>query len=101
MFDKTGDTRLGTFKERLNNCRIGIRYDKQFRNYAIKQRYMSGFNAISHCPWCGAKFPTDLSSQWDSILLNEYNLDNPFNSKQAKLIPAEFLTDEWWKKRGL
>lgn len=54
------ETCCETLKERLNDCRIGIRYDKQYGDYAIKQRYMSGYNSISHCPWCGSKFPVSL-----------------------------------------
>lgn len=56
---------------------------------------------IEFCPWCSAKLPESLSDVRDSILLDEYGIDDEFDKKQAKKIPAEFLTDEWWKKRGL
>jgi len=58
--------------------------------------------ANTFCPSCGTKFPSDLSSVRYEILKNEYGIeDSPFNKKQKKLIPKEFKTEEWWRKRGL
>jgi hypothetical protein len=94
------DTCCETLKKRLNNCRIGIRYDRQDRSYAIKERYMSGYNSITHCPWCGSKLPSDLYDTREEVLKKEFGIDED-DRTQAKKVPAEFLTDEWWKKRGL
>ena len=52
-----------------------------------------------YCPWCGAEFPKSLAEQWHVILETEYGID-PDYKKNEKKIPAEFKTDEWWKKRG-
>jgi uncharacterized protein DUF6980 len=56
---------------------------------------------VHYCPYCGTQLPKDLVDEWMNILENEYNIDDPYDSKQKKLIPKEFKTDEWWKKRGL
>jgi hypothetical protein len=42
-----------------------------------------------------------LKDEWFDILEKEYELDNPaWDLEQKEKIPAEFKTDEWWKKRG-
>ena len=53
-----------------------------------------------YCPWCGTILPTSLSKQWYAILATEYAIEIPDLPKNAAKIPAEFKTDEWWKKRG-
>ena len=55
---------------------------------------------IEYCPWCSEKLPTTLYSEWLKILEKEYGLNDPDNKEQKLLIPDEFKTDEWWKKRG-
>jgi hypothetical protein len=42
----------------------------------------------------------DIYSEWCDILEKEYGLTDP-RGKDANEVPAEFQTDEWWKKRGL
>lgn len=56
---------------------------------------------IYFCPWCGSKLPKNLHKEWFDILEKEYGLDLPDIPDQKKKIPAEFKTDEWWKKRRL
>jgi hypothetical protein len=46
------------------------------------------------------KLPTSLRDIWFEILEKEYGLERPI-SKDKDSVPQEFLTDEWWKKRGL
>jgi hypothetical protein len=59
---------------------------------------------IEFCPFCGCKFPDELSAKMQEIILEElgddYLPDNEGNEPKKKL-PEEFLTDEWWKKHGL
>lgn len=50
---------------------------------------------------CGTKLPANLRNEWFDILEQEHGLQNPHSSEQRDKIPAEFLTDEWWKRRGL
>ena len=56
---------------------------------------------ISHCPRCGAKFPESLCDQWHDIMEKEFGLKGLIGPDEAKLIPEEYKTEAWWKKRGL
>lgn len=56
---------------------------------------------VYFCPYCGTKLPKDLVVERWEILEKEYGITDPYDTKQKKRIPQEFMTDEWWKKRGL
>lgn len=88
-----------TFKSFLNDCKVGLEYEKDERRFSILIK--KGSQGINNCPWCGAKLPSHLAEKREEILLNEYGIDDMYDTEQAKKIPAEFFTDEWWKKRGL
>lgn len=90
-----------TFKEFLNDCKVGLKYEKDERRFSILIARDMGSQAINNCPWCGFKLPPCLFERREEILLNEYGLDDPFSNEQKDKVPAEFLTDEWWKRRGL
>jgi hypothetical protein len=76
-------------------------FNKKFRGYYLIATKGPGGKEMSYCPFCGKRLPKELSDEWFDILEKEYGLDLPLTSKQYDRIPAEFLTDEWWKKRGL
>jgi len=80
--------------------RISIYYSKRFREYSIETT-SGAYQMISHCPFCGKKLPARLRDTLFDILEEQYNIDSPFDEEQSKLIPEEFKTDEWWKKRNL
>ena len=75
-----------------------IDYDSTWRQYAIKVNETI-IQLIDYCPWCGVKLPQPLNNKWFQILEEEYYIIDP--SKNKGKIPKEFLTDEWWKERGL
>src|SRR5690348_5911143 len=82
--------------------KIYVGYGPRYREYFIYDK--SGFNngyLLWHCPWCAKKLPSSVRDQWFEVLEKEYNLDDPWSDEQEKLVPKEFTTDEWWKKRGL
>jgi hypothetical protein len=74
---------------------------------------------MSYCPFCGTEFPPDLVEKWAQVILEElgpeYLVEFETNYQksirknyvpdpdlpEAKPLPEEFKTDEWWKKRGL
>jgi len=56
---------------------------------------------IEYCPWCGTKFPKDLAQEKADILQNEHLHNDDNCTLDDSCFPAEFLTDQWWKKRGL
>ena len=57
------------------------------------------FVGIKFCPWCGEKLPKELDDEWGTILEKEYGIKMPGLNKDK--VPQEFLTEDWWKKRGL
>ena len=80
-------------------------YEPDIRRYAIKEIHENTTgvmsNVIKYCPWCSTTLPTPLADLWEDVLRKEYGFVNPMDALKKKLIPAEFLTDEWWKKRSL
>ena len=82
--------------------RLYIGYNPKFREYFVNRKddKMIVFGLI-YCPWCAKKLPISVRSQWFEALEKEYGLDDPWSDEQDKLLPEEFKTDEWWKKRGL
>ncbi len=63
------------------------------KDYGIRQR-------VIYCPWCGKKLPKDLLDEIEEALEKEYGIGQK-DLNNDELIPPEFRTDEWWKKRGL
>lgn len=91
----------------LKDPRVAIVYWPCFRVYAIPflQKgkcisYVTKGSALDHCPWCAKKLPKNLTDEWFATLEKEYNLNDPDSKEQQRLVPKEFKTDEWWKKRG-
>jgi hypothetical protein len=88
----------------LDDIRIPLVYSPIYREYSIPLLYKGKTTALQrifYCPWCNTKLPTSLRSEWFSILKDEYNLDDPWDKEEEKLVPGEFKTDEWWIKRKL
>ena len=92
--DRLYDLVLGDEKDTTR-----LQYIPNIRTYAIlnKKEY-GGFEPMDYCPFCGAKLPERLDDKLTEILQKEYGLNSWRDYKKA---PAEFHTDEWWKKRGL
>ncbi len=91
----------------LDDIRVPILYFPVPREYALlmleegrKRGRMNAVQGIIYCPWCNKKLPESLRDKWFEILEKEYNLDDPDSKEQQNLIPNEFKTDEWWKKRS-
>ncbi len=78
-----------------------VNYSPKAREYYLKSLKGPYCRTIEFCPWCGSELPKSLSDEWFDILEKEYGLDMPKTTNQMDKIPAEFKTDEWWKKRGL
>ncbi len=88
-------------QQALDDIRVCFGYVPKYKEYYINTKNPTVIYIISHCPWCGKKLPSNLTDKWFEILEKEYNLDDPDGKEQAHLVPNEFKTDEWWKKRGL
>jgi hypothetical protein len=88
----------------LNDSRIPLYYSPVYREYDIPLLHkgkITALQGINYCPWCNKKLPDSLRNEWWNILTTEYQLDDPYDLEQEKLIPEEFNSDDWWKKRGL
>ncbi len=75
-------------------------YYTKFREYGIKVQKYATVMLIDYCLFCGTQFPMSVRNEWFDILEKEYGLESPYEEDKKK-IPKEFLTDEWWKQRGL
>lgn len=80
------------------NSLINYRSYVRSYNFLIDSSYGT-HQQMNYCFWCGAKVPEEFGDEWARILKEDYNLDNPFEDWDR--VPAEFKTDEWWRKRGL
>ncbi len=85
-----------------------LTYSTDTRSYTIsapkalmKKNWVWLGYMVIFCPFCGTKLPKRLVGERFEILQKEYGITDPYDKKQKKRIPAEFMTDEWWKKRGL
>ena len=92
----------------LDDPNIPILYSPMYREYAIPLLYkartkgkITALQGIMYCPWCNTKLSDSVRDKWFEVLEKEYNFDDPYDREQEKLIPADFKTDEWWKKRNL
>ena len=92
----------GMMMDTLLENRVYIGYQPKYREYFVnrKDSKIIVLNLL-HCPWCGKDLPNSVRDQWFDILEKEYGLDDPWSDEQEKLVPKEFTTDEWWKKRNL
>ena len=86
----------------LEENEVDIYYEAEFRCYYIGMKNgTSAVQTIHYCPWCGSKFPANFNDLWFEILEKEYGIECPYDEEEEHKVPAEFKTDEWWKKRGL
>lgn len=77
-----------------------LNYDEARREYYLKSLQGPYIMTIDYCAWCGKKLPSSLRTSWGAIIRNELGL-NPNNPDDRALIPEDFFTEIWWKKRGL
>ena len=81
--------------------RLGLFYVERIRRYSVLLKGQLGLFKLSYCFCCGAKLPDDLAVEFDFILKNDYHMQEPYKAVYSKQVPPEFMTDEWWKKRGV
>jgi hypothetical protein len=75
-------------------------YSLRYREYGVKLPKSTGGMLMDYCMFCGKRLPISVRDEWFGILEKEYGLERPLTGDK-KHVPKEFLTDEWWKKRGL
>src|SRR3990172_50106 len=84
----------------LNDSLFNIEYNISIIEYYLKSVRESYIRTFEFCPWCGYQFMSNLRHVLFDILEKEYGLNLRIPQHREE-IPAEFETDEWWKKRGL
>lgn len=93
-------------RSNINDSNSQFCYDKELRLYyapcvdngAVKYQARQ---ILWFCPWCGKKLPKDLQDEYYDILSTKYGIEWEDVATHQRKIPQEFLSDEWWKKRGL
>ena len=85
----------------IKDPRVPIRYNYVFRGYYLIMNYSPAVQGIFYCPWCGVELPRDLRDDLFEILEKEYGLEPSAVFENDPLLPEEFKSDAWWKKRGL
>lgn len=91
-----------------NFCKQGdyVKYDPCDRSFSIFKVGNSQIGiCIDYCPFCGEKLPVNLIDTREQVIQKELGIDyvpsySTFDNLDA-MLPEEFKTDEWWKKRGL
>ncbi len=73
---------------------------RSFINEDTGKTALEVVDRLNFCPWCGKKMPKDLWDRWyDEI--EKLGFELPLEPDDYDKIPKEYMTDEWWKKRGL
>jgi hypothetical protein len=75
-----------------------IDYDMVRRDYSITIKPCA--YDVKFCPFCGKATKKTLTDELSDTLSKEYRISSPDFIEYSN-IPDEFLTDEWWIKRGL
>lgn len=82
-----------------------IMFNKIQKFLAINSQSEDAWMGVLHtCPFCGADLPDLRFEYWGEMRKSYPELYTSFNEKTTMyddIIPDEFKTDEWWKKRGL
>jgi hypothetical protein len=92
-------------KQHMKSDNFDLYYDKQMaETYLVSRGGYIIYWRFDFCPFCG----TEIKNKWEHYNItieNELGIDMKdflYNmEKLYELIPEEFQTDEWWKKRGL
>ena len=74
-----------------------IKYNAKLREFSLRVS-SEVVQCIDFCPWCATRLPDGLRKEWFEAL-EAVGVEDPLFEPDK--IPAEFKTDEWWKKRSL
>ena len=104
------DSRKKTIDKSLEHCCLAMKtavdckyspiiYEPYIREYVILDKSGIGAAYMTFCCNCGIELPKCLSDEWYAIMEEMFGED-PYGKYKEK-APKEFLTEEWWRKRGL
>lgn len=87
-------------KEAMESGKYGLSYEKKYAaTYCARRDEFASWH-WSFCPFCGKDISWKMEA-YEKVLKNEFGITDPYDDEIEKTLPEEFLTDEWWKKRGL
>lgn len=97
--------------------RVQIVYSARFRAFSIRHlepgeapgtigprpdfRRIIQVWQIEFCPWTGEALPGDLNDEYRRAVEQEYGIEDWSPFERYRRLPAEFLSDAWWRERGL
>jgi hypothetical protein len=81
--------------------KLRIRYEVYSRGISLQLPGGAEYQRLFYCFCCGKKLPKNLRETWYSVLTEEYHIEDPWEAFYEGTLPPEFMTDEWWKKRGV
>lgn len=86
----------------LRDDQVPIEYSSKVREYSFTLKNKPGIaQGFDYCPWCGTKLPNSLRQEYFDILRTEFLITDPFEAIQKNMVPEEFKSDAWWKKRRI
>jgi hypothetical protein len=75
---------------------LSVIYLPAVRSFVVETKCDNELD-ILYCPWCGTRLPKDLVTELTNVIYQELSL----SGYEDPLVPQEFKTDMWWKRRGL
>jgi len=58
-------------------------------------------DTLRYCPWCGTEFPKSLRDEWADEVEKKFSVESILDKEELKKVPEEYMTEEWWRKKGL
>ena len=77
-----------------------MEYGTVFKNIETGKDAAIVVEPLKYCPWCGVKLPKNLFQEWVKIIEGKFKIDT-LDKEEIKKVPEEYMTEEWWKKKGL
>ena len=76
---------------------------KKWDYHSLELHYLMLYNIdpLKYCPWCGTEFPKSLRDEWADEVEKKFSVESILDKEELKKVPEEYMTEEWWKKKGL
>ena len=78
-----------------------MEYGTVFKNSETGEDAAVVVEPLIYCPWCGVKLPKNLFVEWVKTVKRKFNVEATYDKEELKKVPEEYMTEEWWKKKGL
>ena len=58
-------------------------------------------DTLKYCPWCGKEFLKSLRDEWADEVEEKFKVESILDKEELKKVPEVYMTEEWWRKKGL